>query len=416
MPSDIVEVLDAVDRVAASAAGVVSDASAGRAERTAVDLRKRRAHQGVALVAALAGGTGTGKSSLLNAIAGERVASVSALRPHTGRPLAWIPERRGPGIDALLDDLGIADRVTHERVPGPALIDLPDMDSIDGDHRRIVDTLLPRVDVVVWVLDPFKYADPVLFDDYLEPLVAYRTQFVFVLNKIDLITDESRAPLVEAVRSRLADAGHLGAPLFVTAAAPAAGGPAAGVDELEQHLTSQMDAKQVALSKWLTDLEAELRRLGDEAGVWSGATVDLRSRWMRDRDAAADGVLPQRGPGRRSEAVCRLEDLVAMIAVEVGPETGPTVRGLFPEGSIEDAVEAASRAAATAGDAPGKSSRTRSSLTSARTVLDERIGAPLRSALERRAVFGAELVEAVLAVERARHELESEAPLTTGVG
>lgn len=408
--TDVVEILDAVDRAFASAVGFVSEESAARAAARAVELRQRRGFQGQTLLLAIAGGTGTGKSSLLNAIARDMVASVSRIRPHTDRPLAWLPAHRGPALDEVLDDLGVIDRVPQTRWPGLALLDLPDMDSIADRHRRTVEDLIPRVDGVVWVLDPSKYGDPTLHRAFLRPLAEYRDQFVFVLNKIDTLDPAERVTVADDLGRRLIDDGYPDPKVFLTAAAPVTGG-AEGVDELEAYLGEQLDAKRTAVSKWLIDLARALRELGDEAGVWAGASVDLRDRWRRDRDAAAASVLPGRGPGSRSNALCRLEDLVAMVAVEVGPRIGDSIRDRFPEGTVESVLDvAASEAAEAAAALRRKHKSAEAAMDAARGVLDRQIGLPLRAVLTGRARFGAALVEAALGVAEMEAGLEAATP------
>jgi predicted GTPase len=403
---DLVEVLDAVDRAVASAEGVVAPSSVSRAAMRARELRKRRGFQGSTLVLALAGGTGTGKSSLLNAIAGSPVASVSSLRPHTERPLAWVPRERGPGIDEMLDALGIVDRAHHDHGPELALIDLPDMDSIATSHRRVVEEVLPRVDGIIWVFDHLKYGDPLLHDEYLAPLADYGDQLVFVLNKIDLLDDDDLAVVMEGVTAHLRADGYDTPTIFAVAASPRSGG-ARGVAELVAHISTRLDAKRVAAGKWLIDIERELRRLGEEAGVWSGATVHLRERWSKDRDAAAAAVMPGRGPGARSDAVCRLEDLAAMVAVEVGERVGVEVRRRLPEGVVEEALEDAASAAAAAAERRRRRPRRESeAMRAAIAVLDERIGRPLREALEARARFAGALVEAAVAAASAASDAD----------
>lgn len=401
MRVDLVEVLDAVDRAVAAADGVVSASSLRRAAMRARELRMRRGFQGSTLVLALAGGTGTGKSSLLNAIAGSRVASVSALRPHTDRPLAWVPRTRGPGVDEMLDALGIDRRAYHDHGPELALIDLPDMDSIAVSHRRVVEQMLPRVDGIVWVFDHLKYGDPTLHDEYLEPLADYDDQVVFVLNKIDLLGEDDLSLVMEEVLAHLRDDGYRSPRVFPVAASPRSG-ESRGVEELDAHITTRLDAKRVAVGKWLIDIERELRMLGDEAGVWDGATVELRERWGKDRDAAAAAVMPGRGAGARSDAVCRLEDLVAMVAVEVGERVGADVRRRFPEGIVEEALEDAEDAAAAAAEGRRRRSRREAAaMRAAVSVLDERLGRRLRASLDARARFAGALVEAAVAVAAA---------------
>lgn len=407
--TDVVELLDAVDRAVAAAVGVVSEESAARAAARAAELRRRRGFQGQTLVLAIAGGTGTGKSSLLNAIAREPVASVSRIRPHTDRPLAWVPAGPSPGLDDLFGDLGIMDSVPQTRWPDLALIDLPDMDSIADQHRRTVEDLIPRVDGVMWVLDPSKYGDPTLHSGFLRPLEEYRDQFVFVLNKIDTLGPSQRATVAEDVRRRLVADGYPDPHLFLTAVAPTTG-VTEGLSELEAYLATLLETKRTAVSKWLIDIGRELRALGEEAGVWAGASVDLHARWTRDRDAAVAGILPGRGPGSRSDALCRLEDLVAMVAVEVGPRIGSTIRDRFPEGAVETVLDAAARDAAQAAAGTRRKRRsTEAAMNAARAELDQQIGDPLRVVLGGRARFGATLAEAGVGVAEVEAELATAA-------
>src|SRR5687767_10097753 len=124
---------------------------------------------GATYVLALAGGTGVGKSSLLNAIAGKEVSRAAARRPTTAEPIAWVPRASRAEVAPLLEWLGVREVREHDdaRASGVAVLDLPDLDSIAPEHRARVDELLPRVDAVIWVADPEKYRDAVLHDDYV---------------------------------------------------------------------------------------------------------------------------------------------------------------------------------------------------------------------------------------------------------
>ncbi|MFL5670403.1 MAG: GTPase, partial [Chloroflexota bacterium] len=64
---------------------------------------------GDAYVLAFVGGTGVGKSSLLNALAGDVVSTASARRPTTSEPVAWVPRGEKDALRPLLDWLGVAD-------------------------------------------------------------------------------------------------------------------------------------------------------------------------------------------------------------------------------------------------------------------------------------------------------------------
>ena len=58
-------------------------------------------------VLALVGGTGVGKSSLLNALAGEAVSQASVRRPTTSDPIAWVPDTDRKALDPVLAWLGV---------------------------------------------------------------------------------------------------------------------------------------------------------------------------------------------------------------------------------------------------------------------------------------------------------------------
>ena len=159
MTTDLQSQLDALDLAVASACELFGRELLEDVAGTARDIRRRIGFLGETVVVALAGGTGSGKSSLLNALAGEGVAEVGVVRPTTQRPLAWIPARPEPGLTRLLDDLAIDDRVGHGRAEPLAVIDLPDLDSYDQDNLAVVRRLIPRIDMVAWVFDPLKYND-----------------------------------------------------------------------------------------------------------------------------------------------------------------------------------------------------------------------------------------------------------------
>lgn len=161
-------------------------------------------------VVALVGGTGSGKSSLFNAITGLTFADVGALRPTTERAAActW-----GSYADPLLDHLEVEPlrRIRRETLQGDppgldgmVLLDLPDHDSVATHHAVQVDRLLPLVDVLVWVVDPQKYADSPLHERYLQAMRSRRESMLVLVNQVDTVPPASVDALVEDVRALLA--------------------------------------------------------------------------------------------------------------------------------------------------------------------------------------------------------------------
>lgn len=161
-------------------------------------------------VVALVGGTGSGKSSVFNALTGLEFADVGVRRPTTSQVTAcvWAHD-----ATALLDWLGVArdrriereselDGESQADLRGLVLLDLPDHDSIEPEHRAVVDRLLPLVDLLVWVVDPQKYADDALHSGYLRHLVGHEGAMLVVLNQIDTVPVHAQAGLLRDV-SRL---------------------------------------------------------------------------------------------------------------------------------------------------------------------------------------------------------------------
>ena len=156
-------------RAARPAAGRRAARVAGKA---GARLRLGAAHT----VVALAGATGSGKSSLVNALAGGR----SARSGYAGRRPRRRPRWSGAPTPPARCSTGWRSRAGTPRPTAPAyaadglvLLDLPDFDSVQLEHRLEVDRLVELVDLLVWVLDPQKYADAALHDRYLRPLAGH---------------------------------------------------------------------------------------------------------------------------------------------------------------------------------------------------------------------------------------------------
>jgi GTP-binding protein EngB required for normal cell division len=191
------ERLEALNEVAELAADRVDDEVVDRAREVVARAGQRLRLSGEHTVVALAGATGSGKSSLFNALAGLELSPVGVRRPTTATPYAcvWEPEGAGP----LLEWLGIPRRhqVARETVldadrqadlHGLVLLDLPDHDSTELDHRLEVDRLVELVDLLVWVVDPQKYADAALHERYLRSLSEHSAVVVVVLNQVDTLS------------------------------------------------------------------------------------------------------------------------------------------------------------------------------------------------------------------------------------
>ena len=150
---------------------------------------ERLGHGLDATVIALAGPTGAGKSTLFNLLAGRELSRAGVRRPTTSTTTAAV----GSDVDAaLLDWLDVRSRhaLDDGAPPGLVLLDLPDFDSIEAAHRAEVDRLVRMVDLLVWVVDPQKYADAAWHEGYLRPLAGHAAAMLVVLNQVDLLGGE----------------------------------------------------------------------------------------------------------------------------------------------------------------------------------------------------------------------------------
>jgi hypothetical protein len=232
---------------------------------------------------------------MFNALAGMELSEVAARRPTTGKPMACV--WGGGGADALLDWLDVPRRHRTAResvldadreaeLAGLVLLDLPDHDSTQLAHRLEVDRLVELVDLLVWVVDPQKYADDALHAGYLQRLTGHDAVMLVVLNQIDRL-DEDEVDVCTRDLRRLLDADGLTSVRLLTASAVRGD----GVDTLRTVLADVVRGQGVVVDRAMADLDdvsGELRSaLGPaEADVASLAT----SGDLVDALSAASGV------------------------------------------------------------------------------------------------------------------------------
>ena len=182
----------------------------GELDRLLDDLDRQVARVQRAAVITLVGATGAGKSTLLNALAGRSIAQEGVDRPTTRQPVIYAPH------DAEVGEL-IGDAVAHpddreregaplvvryDAASGPwtaqVLVDAPDMNSIDEQHRATVGALAERSDVLLIVL----HHQSVLEEASVSFVDAFagRRQLLFVLNRADELTPAARDALLAQVR------------------------------------------------------------------------------------------------------------------------------------------------------------------------------------------------------------------------
>ncbi len=256
--------LHKADIAVASCSGVVGADDLEPVIESVRAVRTRLSCPDDVLVVALAGGTGSGKSSLFKALIGEEKAVVGGSRPTTSEPEAAVPAEREADLSPYLDLLRVRRRHVYES-RDLCLIDLPDMDSVVIEHRHRVDAILPLVDVVTWVTDPEKYRDLRIHHEYLKPLASYRDQFVFVLNQIDRLSNAQSVTLVEDLILALGEDGIEDADVLPVAASPVAG-PPIGIDDLRRVLMEKTSDRDRLYSKLLADVGNAARHMAARVG------------------------------------------------------------------------------------------------------------------------------------------------------
>lgn len=254
-------------------------------------------------VVALAGATGSGKSSLFNALTGSDLSPVGVRRPTTGvaHAAAWGETTS----EALLDWLNVPRRhgASDPDLDGLVLLDLPDHDSTESGHRLEVDRLAQLVDVFVWVLDPQKYADAALHEGYLRPLASHAAVTTVVLNQTDRLTESERRRCIADV-ARLVEADGLrGVKVLSTSARTGE-----GVGELRTLIAARVREERAATERLSADLDAVSAAL---ARYCNGAPGDISK---TERDLLVEALANAAGVQVVSTAVAKAHRRDAALA------------------------------------------------------------------------------------------------------
>jgi energy-coupling factor transporter ATP-binding protein EcfA2 len=220
-------------------------------------------------IVVLAGGTGSGKSSLFNLLAGADFSPVGAVRPVTRQPYACVWGMAGAG--PLLDWLGVQPRHRYARssaldegersLAGLLLVDLPDHDSVLAGKSVEVNRLVGLADLMVWVLDPQKYADAAVHSRYLVPLAGHSSVLAVVLNQADLLAPDQVGDCVADLQRLLEGEGLPETRVAVTSAATGA-----GVEDLRKLLVETVLARHASLERISANVDALAGRFTPYAG------------------------------------------------------------------------------------------------------------------------------------------------------
>ena len=341
MSTDLAVRLDALDGAVRSAEGRLDGPAIDTARTLVARAGERLKLSGEHTVVALAGATGSGKSSLFNSLVGLDLSAVGVRRPTTNTALACVWGSQG--ASALLDWLHVPRRHQISRdseldVPadddldGLVLLDLPDFDSTSVEHRVEVDRLIGLVDLFVWVVDPQKYADNVLHQLYLRRLNRHDDVMLMVLNKVDLLDVEGETACISDLRRLLIEDGLRSVPVL-----PISARTDRGIADLRAVLAEKVSARAVVSrprscrSGHVGCRAARSARQALGAGIIGSGGISSGRRPARRR--------PHRGRGGAGRRICGR----ALLPLPSGGSNRLAVHALGAPASTGSAAATASR-------------------------------------------------------------------------
>jgi len=280
------ERIEALRTVTEAGAGRIPSAIADEAAALLTQAEARRSRSPEHTVVGVFGATGSGKSSLVNALVEDEVAKAHVRRPTTSQALAVTWDATGAA--ELLDWLEIRERVERTQPIDPragklVLVDLPDVDSIEAGNRAIAERLAGQVDALLWVVDPQKYADDVLHAQFIAPHARHAAVTLVVLNQVDLLAAGDRASVVASLQSIVARDGLPRARVLSVSARTLE-----GIDAVRSAIGDLAASKAVRDARLTADVQTLAARI-DEPG--SAPKLDARAALrVRDEVGTAAGV------------------------------------------------------------------------------------------------------------------------------
>lgn len=138
------------------------------------------------LIVAFMGGTGVGKSALLNRLAGKPIAKSGVARP-TSKEVTLFHHQSVTLSNLPVDSIRVE---SHQDSTQKNIIwiDMPDFDSTDARNKELVLRWLPQIDLLIYVVSPERYRDEKAWRLLLSE--GARHGWVFVMNQWDRGQDE----------------------------------------------------------------------------------------------------------------------------------------------------------------------------------------------------------------------------------
>ncbi|MFC8731509.1 GTPase [Luteimicrobium sp. NPDC057192] len=263
-------------------------------------------------VVVVAGSTGAGKSTLYNSVLGDEVSPAGVLRPTTREP---VYAHHPADADVVPADGPATSRsrvVVSEAVPrGIALLDAPDLDSLEESNRDTARLLLEGADLWLFVTTAARYGDALPWQT-LELATERGASVAMVLNRVPRDT----LPTIRAdLMARLREHGMDSTPLFV-------------VPDLGPHEGLLGDTVVAPVRRWLTLLAGRERSRSVVVRTLQGS-LDALPAWVA---RLAEAVEAQVAAGAAIRETVRAALPAVADSARAGVLAGGVARGSVASG------------------------------------------------------------------------------------